>query len=411
MPTPLRLQLTIEDPDNVLWPIMGLYTDYLARSRYEAKYRRRYAASVLHFGDWLRGDGARPSDIDEIRISRFLTGHLTTCSCEHPVPRGLIPNRAALNNLLRVLRMHNIAAAPAPNAIELELARFDAKMREIWGLTQGTRDHRRRVIRRLLREQFGTGPIELRAITPDALRAFVIGDAGWKTSTIRVMGGAVRCYLRYRSLLGDDVAHLRKAVPRPAFWRDAELPEALSASDLQQLFSAFDGPCPSRRRGYAIVRCLADLGLRSSEVIRLTLDDIDWEEGVVRVAAGKARRADLLPLSFAAGEAIVDYILHERPATARREVFVRHVAPLGEPVGRRVVQRALHAAYARLGWDRSRVHILRHTLASRLVNSGVPMKHIADVLRHRSIVTSAAYARVDNARLSAVALPWPGVTA
>jgi integrase len=225
------------------------------------------------------------------------------------------------------------------------------------------------------------------------------------------MAGAVRCYLRYRALVGDDVAHLRKAVPRPAFWRDAELPEALSAGDVERLFSAFDEPCPSRRRGYAIVRCLADLGLRSSEVIRLTLDDIDWVKGIVRVPVGKARRSDILPLSPPTGQAIVDYILNERPETTRREVFVRHVAPLGEPVGRRVVQKTLHAAYARLGWDRTRVHILRHTLASRLVNSGVPMKQIADVLRHRSIVTSATYARVDVARLSAVALPWPGVVA
>jgi integrase/recombinase XerD len=410
MPAPLRLQLRVEDPDNVLWPIMGLYTDYLARGRYGVKRRRRYTA-CLHFGDWLRSEGAGPSDIDEARIGRFLTGHLTTCSCEHPAPRGLILNRAAINNLLRVLRLHNIVAVPAPDAIDVELARFDAKMDEIWGLAQGTRDHRRRIIRRLLREQFGTGPIELGAITPNAVRTFVLGDAGWSTSTIRVMGGAVRCYLRYRALLGDAVAHLHKAVPRPAFWRDAELPEALSAADVEQLFSAFDEPCPSRRRGYAIVRCLADLGLRSSEVIRLTFDDIDWEEGIVRVPAGKARRFEALPLSLATGEAIVDYILHERPATARREVFVRHVAPLGEPVSRRVVQRALHAAYARLGWDRSRVHILRHTLASRLVNTGVPMKQIADVLRHRSIVTSAGYARVDKARLSAVTLPWPGATA
>ncbi|MGL3111791.1 tyrosine-type recombinase/integrase [Bradyrhizobium sp. BR 1432] len=265
-----------------------------------------------------------------LRIGRFLTDHLTTCSCGHPVPRGLIVNRAALNNLLRVLRAHNIVAAPALDAIEMELVRFDAKLSDVWGLTQGTRDHRRRIVRRLLREQFGTGPIELGAITPNAVRTFVLGDADWSTSTIRVMAGAVRCYLRYRALVGDDVAHLRKAVPRPAFWRDAELPETLSAADVERLFSAFDRPCPSRRRGYAIVRCLVDLGLRSSEVIRLTLDDIDWTEGIVKVSAGKARRSDILPLSPATGEALVDYILHERPATARR----RGVRPSCRPAGR-----------------------------------------------------------------------------
>jgi integrase/recombinase XerD len=293
MPTPLRLRLRIEDPDNVLWPIMGLYTDYLLRGRYAAKRRRRYTASALHFGEWLRSEGAGPSDIDEVRIGRFLTDHLTTCTCKQPVPHGLFFNRAALNNLLRVLRAHSIVVPPAPDAIELELARFDVKMNEIWGLTPGTRDHRCRIIRRLLREQFGTGPIELGAITRNAIRAFVLGDADWSTSTIRVMGGAVRCYLRYRTLIGEDVAHLRKAVPRPAFWRDTELPEALSAAEVEQLFSAFAQPCPSRRRGYAIVRCLADLGLRSSEVIRLTLDDIGWDEGVIRVPAGKARRSDI----------------------------------------------------------------------------------------------------------------------
>ncbi len=411
MPTPLRLQLRIEDPDNVLWPIMGFYRDYLVRSRYGAKRSRRYTASALHFGVWLRDQGAGPDDIDETQIGRFLSGHLPTCSCGHPTPHGFILNRAALNNLLRVLRGHNIVVTPAPDTIEQELARFDSKMGDVWGLKQGTRDHRRRIIRRLLREQLGTGPIELGAISASGVRSFVLGDADRSTSTIRVMGGAVRCYLRYRALIGDDVSRLRKAVPRPAFSRDAELPEALSSAEVEQLLCAFDKPCPSRRRGYAIVRCLADLGLRSSEVIRLTLDDINWTEGVVKVAAGKGRRSDVLPLSPVTGEAIVDYILNERPATDRREVFVRHVAPLGEPVGRRVVQRTLHAAYARLGWDRSRVHILRHTLASRLVNSGVPMKRIADILRHRSIVTSATYARVDIARLSSVALPWPGVIA
>ena len=92
-------------------------------------------------------------------------------------------------------------------------------------------------------------------------------------------------------------------------------------------------------------------------------------------------------------------------------MFVRHVAPLGEPVGRRVVQQAVHAAYRRLGWDRTRVHILRHTLGSRLVNAGTPMKQIADLLRHRSIATSAIYTRVNSTRLSAVALPWPGYEA
>lgn len=111
--------------------------------------------------------------------------------------------------------------------------------------------------------------------------------------------------------------------------------EALSPDELNQLLQAFDAPCPARRHGYAMVRCLADLGLRCSEIVALRLDDIGWQEGTVRIGAGKARRADGLPLPQATGEAI-DYLLHERPTTSRREVFVRHVAPL--PAARDVQQ-------------------------------------------------------------------------
>jgi site-specific recombinase XerD len=225
------------------------------------------------------------------------------------------------------------------------------------------------------------------------------------------MGGAVRCYLRYRKLLGDSVADLQRAVPRPTFWRQTSLPEVLSADEVQQLLRSFDQAFPSRRRGYAMVRCLTDLGLRCTEVVKLRLDDIDWRTGTICVAAGKARRADILPLPAATGKAIADYLQHERPRTTNRAIFVRHVAPFDKSIGRRVVQRAVHAAYRRCGWDRTRVHILRHTLASRLLLAGTPMKQIADILRHRSIATSATYTRVDVNRLAAVALPWPGSAA
>ncbi|MEH6952883.1 site-specific integrase (plasmid) [Nitrobacter sp. NHB1] len=407
----LKPQLCTDDPANILAPFIKGYREHFEAGRYAVKRIRLYVASVFHFGDWMRAEGYAIHDIGEVVVSRFLSGHLSSCTCSHPVQNHLITNRAALNHLIRILRAQGMVSCPTIDALMHELALFDAKMAEVWGLSQGTRDHRCRIIRRLLKAQFGSGPIDPTSITPSSIRGFVLGDATWSANTIRVMAGAVRCYLRYRKLLGDNVTDLIRAVPQPACWSQSTLPEALSDDELQQLFRSFDSDCPSRRRGYAIVRCLADLGLRSSEVVRLSLDDIDWQTGTVRITFGKGRRADVLPLPAATGEAIADYLLHERPKTPCRNIFVRHVAPIGSPVGRRVVQQAVHAAYRRLGWDRTRVHILRHTLATRLVNTGAPMKQIADVMRHRSIVTSATYARVDVARLSAVALSWPGSAA
>lgn len=409
MPTPISLQLRIVDPDGPFAAIIDSYDEQLREARHGS--RRRYLASVVHFGQWLAGENLRASHVDEIEITRFLTEHLPICTCLRPIPFRVVEVRAALNILLRLLRSQGLVGVPRDDEIARELALFDCKMDQIWGLSRRTREHRCRIVGRFLRGQFGTKPIVLALISPSSVRHFVLGEPGRSANTIRSMGGAIQCWLRCHELHGDNVTDLRRAIPRPAHWPQTTLPEALSEGELAKLFASFDLPCPSRRRGYAMARCLTDLGLRCSEVVGLRLDDIDWQAGTVHIVAGKARRADVLPLPTATGEAIAEYLQYERPSTQCRSIFVRHVAPIGEPVGRRVVQRAMHAAYRRCGWDRTRVHILRHTLGSRLINAGTPMKQIADILRHRSITTSATYTRVDVAHLSAVALPWAGSAA
>ena len=225
---------------------------------------------------------------------------------------------------------------------------------------------------------------------------------------MHVIAGALRGYLRFRTSQGDRVRVLLAAIPSIAHWRLATLPEVPTEAEIERLLRSFDQPFPSSKRANAMLRCLADLGLRSSEVVRLRLDDIDWQAGTVRLTKAKSRRVDILPLPRETGRAISSYLVSERPQTANRAVFVRHVAPYDEPIGTGVVQRAVREAYLRCGLPHTRVHILRHSVASRLLSAGTPLKEIADVLRHRSLDTSAIYTKVDTARLSAVALPWPG---
>ncbi|MGH7671763.1 MAG: tyrosine-type recombinase/integrase, partial [Gemmatimonadales bacterium] len=90
-------------------------------------------------------------------------------------------------------------------------------------------------------------------------------------------------------------------------------------------------------------------------------------------------------------------------------VFVHHRAPRGWPLGPSGVRCAMRQAYARAGLDAhlTGTHVLRHTAATRLLHAGASMKEIADVLRHRSLDTSAIYAKVDVPALTGVALPWP----
>ncbi|MGP8492125.1 MULTISPECIES: tyrosine-type recombinase/integrase [Paraburkholderia] len=90
--------------------------------------------------------------------------------------------------------------------------------------------------------------------------------------------------------------------------------------------------------------------------------------------------------------------------------FLRHVAPLTEPIGSSVVRNTVRAAHARCGSDaRLRgTHVLRHSVGSRLIQAGVPMKEIADILRHRCLDTTAIYTTINIKSLARVALPWPG---
>jgi len=399
--------------DSVLGPYVAHYCDYLRDRRYAAQTRHIYLGCIEHFARWLSAEGLELEAADEQAGRRFIGSHLPHCHCPPPVRRMPHEVRAALSHLHRVLRTCGALPASPPGhagPIGPELAAFDRYMGAVRGLAANTRRQRVRIVGRFLTERFGDSPLVLAELTAADLKRFVLGDGGkrWSAGTIQVMAGALRCYLRFRGLAGDPIGALAGAIPAAAHWRLATLPEVLSQAEIDQLLGSFAEPFPSCKRAYAMVRCLADLGLRADEVARLRLDDLDWRAGTLRVAQGKSRRADVLPLPAETGRAIADYLQAERPDTANRAVFVRHVAPYDEPIRAGVVRRAVLEAYSRCGWTRTRVHILRHSVASRLLRQGTPLKEIADVLRHRSLDTSAIYAKVDDVRLAAVALPWPG---
>jgi integrase/recombinase XerD len=390
------------------------YCAYLASRGYAPSTRRIYLGSVAHFAHWMRREKLALKRLDEEAVGRYLTGHLPRCDCLEPVRRLVHENRAALLHLLATLRACGVVGEPRKPRwrIEAELEQFDWYMRQARGLADNTREQRVAIVRRLLSRAFGSRPVVPARLSPAGVHRFIMDHTdSWSAGSMHVIAGALRGYLRFRASQGDPVEALLAAIPSVAHWRLATLPEVPTEVEIERLLRSFDRPFPSSRRAYAMVRCLVDLGLRSSEVVGLSLDDIDWQAGTVRLAKLKSRRTDLLPLPCETGQAISSYLVSERPQTSNRAVFVRHVAPYDEPIGTGVVQRVVREAYRRCGLPHTRVHILRHSVASRLLSAGTPLKEIADVLRHRSLDTSAIYTKVDTARLTAVALPWPGSAA
>jgi site-specific recombinase XerD len=154
-----------------------------------------------------------------------------------------------------------------------------------------------------------------------------------------------------------------------------------------------------------VIVLMLRLGLRASEVATLTLDDLDWRAGQITVH-GKGSRIDRLPLPVDVGEAIAGYLRRGRPRTAAREVFVRVMQPRVGLTRSGVTSIVLGAA-KRTGLGAVRAHRLRHTAASEMLRAGAPLTEIGQVLRHRSLGSTAAYARVDVERLRTIARPWP----
>ncbi len=377
--------------DSVIQPYVSRFGAHLRRGRYSPSTQRVYLCCVAHFAHWLTGERCGLSAIGEALVARFLAEHMPACSCPYPVRRLRHELRAALAQLLEVLRADGVGALdPASEtAVAQELARFDAHMRDVWGLADNTRRQRSRIVGAFLLAHFGDQPITMSKIRTASVRRFVLGQDGRSAGSIGVIGGAIGCYLRFRTMSGDQVGELVGGIPRAAHWRLASLPEVLTDTEIDELLRSFDQPFPSHRRAYAMTRCLIDLGLRCSEVVGLRLEDIDWANGTIRLTGTKGRRADVLPLPTVTGSAIVGYLREERPQTSNRAIFVRHVAPYDVPIEKGVVKRAVLAGYRRCGWTRTGVHILRHSVASRLLRTGAPMKDIADILRHRSLDTSA----------------------
>jgi len=267
-----------------------------------------------------------------------------------------------------------------------------------------------RYVRRFLVGTFGEGPCDVARLgATDVVEFISARTAEYRPGTVKEVATALRQFFRFLRAAGISDTRLDEAVPTVAKWRLSTLPRYLTKDEHQQLLSSLDGSTACALRDRAIILCLSALGLRASEVAALELEDIDWRVGTVHLRTRKTGRGALLPLPRAAGDAIVAYLRGGRPTTHDRHVFVLHRGSVGAAVSGPLVARVVRQALLGTGIAAPThgAHLLRHTLATRMIQGGAHLDEIAAVLGHRSLNTTAIYAKVDLASLGEVALPWP----
>lgn len=254
----------------------------------------------------------------------------------------------------------------------------------------------------------GLGIADLHQLSAGHVRDYVSSLHHFKRSTIAVHASALRGFLSYLRLQGTLTTDLVHAVEVPRVYQMSQPPQVVDEGTVERLIAAVDRSTALGKRDYAMLLLAARCGLRSSDIRALRFENIHWREQRLVFVQSKTQRPLELPLLADVDEALVEYIRQGRPACAAREVFVRHVAPI-RPIARRnhlwtVMGRTVRAAGITLSGPGRGLHLLRHCLATRMLEKGVPFDTISDVLGHMSVDTTRRYAQVDLAGLRSVAL-------
>lgn len=243
---------------------------------------------------------------------------------------------------------------------------------------------------------------------PSILRYVLKLSRSCHPHTLSCQVGAVRSFLRFLRLTGRAPAGLEYVLP-PIRQCPPDPVMPLTKRQLKRLLRTFDASTAAGVRDYALVLLATRLGLRAREIAQLRLQDVDWQAHTLRLQQTKGRRSRLLPLPPEVARALGRYVRTVRPKHALPELFLCLYPARALTAG--AVSCAAAAAFERAGLAvrRPGTHLLRHTLATHLLQRGVSLKAIADVLGHQCINTTTIYAKVDLAMLAGVTQPWPEV--
>jgi site-specific recombinase XerD len=391
-------------------PYLPRFVTALEDSRFSRDSIRRLIRGADRLCRWLCDQGVELVEANQNHIEQYVLRHARLPDSRYT--QGRLPKAASSVRLItKVLREQGILCGSIPiSEADAWLIRFDSHLTLVHGLSRESRLVYLRHARRLLRS-LQMGEPDWSTLNAQHLCDFVCGEAArLKPGRCQLLVAAIRALMRFLVAEGAIPANLHRAIPVIREWRHASLPQYISTEELERVAEICRTQAVGSLRDGCIVLMMARLGMRAGEIRQLSLDDIDWIEGVIHIRASKSRRERTLPLLAEVGKVLSLYLREERPQSVERSIFLTMIPPYRPLAWSATISQISKHILKKAGVEGPGLgaHRLRHTLATHMVRRGSSFKEIADVLGHKSLRSTGIYAKLDERTLAQVARPWPG---
>lgn len=254
----------------------------------------------------------------------------------------------------------------------------------------------------------GAGHCDFSIISPEDVKDFVLVAAEKNKGGMPNVLYALRLFLDYlksNSLVSKDLQLLLNTPVR----RKKRVLPCFTHEEVDAILKQIDINTKQGKRDYAILLLASHTGLRSIDIINLRLSDIDWLNDSIHIVQKKTGRPLVLPLETNTGNAIAEYILEARPESTSEYVFLKTCAPYrkladcGTP--NNILAKYLkNAGISHQPGDGKSFHALRRSMGTWMLESGVPLTTISQVLGHKDQDSAKQYLSMDHERLAVCAL-------
>ena len=225
----------------------------------------------------------------------------------------------------------------------------------------------------------------------------------------------LRQFLRYAYDKGITSEDCSIYILPDNYKKQAKLPTTYTENEIKNMLESVERASYIGKRDYLVLLLASEYGLRSSDIVNFSFDQIDWDKNTISLNQQKTGVPVVLPLLSSIGNAIIDYLKHGRPNTDAHQIIVAHESSkrgkkLSEETIHSIVTKHMRKANIR-NWEQKKhgPHSLRHSLAANLLKKNVSIPIISTVLGHQNTESTKVYLSVDNTRLKLCALPIPAL--